>query len=129
MNKINNRPLFSQNLIKLRKERGLSQEELAGRTGLSKRMIAYYETEAVKPPIDKIETIANVLNVGINDLLESKKPNKIQSEFIQIDGRTLKKLKRILSLSPEDRHLVYSFVDSLIIKKTRKESNDRHLVD
>ena len=42
-------------------------------------MIAYYETEAVKPPIDKIEIIAKALNVGINDLLETKNQQKFKA--------------------------------------------------
>ena len=89
-------------------------------------MIAYYETEAVKPPIDKIEIIAKALNVGINDLLETKEPTKIQSMFAQLDGRTLNKLKDILSLSPEQRHLVYSYVDSLLDKKKSKQLTESH---
>ena len=62
MKNFNDRPTFSRNMIRLRKERKITQTELAELTGLSKRMIAYYENEAVKPPIDKIETIAKVLN-------------------------------------------------------------------
>ena len=119
MKNFKNRPLFSRNLIRFRKERKLTQEELASKTGLSKRMIAYYETKAVKPPVDKIDTIAKALNVSINDLLGKQEPTSIQNEFINIDSRTLKKLKNILLLSPEERHLVYTFVDSLLAKKAK----------
>jgi transcriptional regulator with XRE-family HTH domain len=65
MKNFNSRPTFSKNLIRLRKERRLSQSELAKLTNISKRMITYYETKAVKPPIDKIESIAKALNVSI----------------------------------------------------------------
>ena len=78
------RPVFSQNLVKLRKERGLSQSDLAKLCGLTQRMIAYYENEAVKPPIDKIEAIAKVLKVGINKLLGTTEDTTIQKEFAQI---------------------------------------------
>ena len=61
--------------------------------------------------------ITKALNVGINDLLGTNEPTKIQNEFVQMDGRTLKKMKKILSLSSAERHLVYSFVDSLIMRK------------
>ena len=92
----------------------MTQGDLAKLTGLSPRMIAYYETEAVKPPIDKIGIIAKVLNVNIDELLGLHEPTALQNELINIDGRTLKKLKKILSLSTDQRHLVYSFVDDSV---------------
>ena len=100
----------------------ITTEELAKLSGITKRMVAYYETEAVKPPIDKVESLAKALNVNINELLTNKEPTKIQNEFYQLDGRTLKKIKSILSLPPEDRHLVYSFVDSLLMKRQLQDS-------
>jgi transcriptional regulator with XRE-family HTH domain len=121
MKDINIKPKFSQNLIRLRKERGLTQAQLAELTGITRRMIGYYETEAIKPPLDKVEIIAKKLNVGINELIGTNEPTKIQSEFAQLDGRTLKKLKSILLLSPEDRHLVYSYIDSLLNKRKQKQ--------
>jgi transcriptional regulator with XRE-family HTH domain len=120
MKNYSDRPTFSKNLIRFRKERKLTQEELPQLAGLSKRMITYYETKAAKPPVDKIGILAKILHVSIDDLLGIHEPTTIQNEFINIDGRMLKKLKKILSLSTDDRHLVYSFVDSLLMKKEKK---------
>jgi transcriptional regulator with XRE-family HTH domain len=114
------RPLFSQNLIRIRKQRGLSQRELAEKSGVTHRMIAYYEKEAVKPPIDKIEPIAKALGVSISDLLGTKETTKIQDEFAQLDTRTLKKLKMILSLTNQERHMIYTMAESLIKKREEK---------
>jgi len=119
MKNFNNRPIFSKNLIRVRKERKLTQEDLAKLVGLSKRMITYYETKAVKPPIDKINDIAKALKVSIIELLGVHEPTAMQNEFINMDGRTLKKLKTILSLSPEERHLVYTFAETLLLKKKK----------
>ena len=113
----NHRPVFSQNLVKFRKEKGLSQQDLADLTGLSQRMIVYYENEAVKPPIDKIGILAKFLNVEINDLLGINKDTEIQKEFVQIDARTLKKLKIILSLPKHQRHIIYSMAESFLKQK------------
>ncbi len=120
MKNFDNRPIFGRNLVRLRKERKLTQGELAEMTGMSTRMIAYYEIEAVKPPIDKIESLSKALKVSINELLGTNEPNAVQNELIHIDGRTLKRIKKILELSPEERHLVYSYVDSLHFKKEKK---------
>jgi transcriptional regulator with XRE-family HTH domain len=117
------RPIFSRNLIKYRKERGLSQQELANITGLSQRMIVYYENEAVKPPIDKIEILAKALYVKINDLLGTSEESNIQKEFTQIDARTLKKFKKILSLPKHQRHIIYSMTESFIKQNQDNEED------
>lgn len=117
-----NRSNFSKNLIKIRKEKGLTQIDLANLTGFSRRMIAYYETNAINPPIDKIEIIAKALSVNITSLIETKEATEIQNEFSEINTKTIKKIKQILSLSTEKRHLVYSYVDSLLERdKTKKK--------
>jgi transcriptional regulator with XRE-family HTH domain len=120
MKKFDYRPQFSKNLIRLRKAKNLTQEGLAEKTGLSKRMIAYYETEAVKPPIDKIEIIAKALNVNINELLGTNETVSIQDDFATIDSRTLKKIKMILSLPKNQRHIIYTMAESFLKQNTEK---------
>jgi transcriptional regulator with XRE-family HTH domain len=124
MSKKKKQTIFGKNLIRLRKERGLTQAELAKRAKLTQRMIVYYENEAGNPPIDKIKNIADALNVDIKTLLlEDNINNKtISDEFINLNMKTLKRIKQILSLTPEQRHMVYAFVDSLINKNKKKAS-------
>ena len=127
-NKIKKKSVFSNNLIKIRKERGLSQKELAELSGLSQRMIVYYECESGNPPIEKIKKIANALKVDPNDLILENKTKNLKEEFTEINTKTLKRIKQILELSPEDRHVVYSLVDSLLEKdKTKKK--EKQLVE
>lgn len=116
-----NKLTFSENLIRYRKERGLSQQDLANITGITQRMIVYYENKAVKPPIDKIETIAKALHVNINELLGTSEETDIQREFSEIDARTLKKLKMILSLPKNQRHIIYSMAESFLKQNKEKK--------
>lgn len=121
MEKKKKQTIFGKNLIRLRKTRGFTQAELAKRAKISQRMIVYYENEAGNPPIDKIQNIAKALNVDIRELLLEKNiDNKIFSnEFINLNMKTLKRIKQILSLTPEQRHMVYAFVDSLTNKNKK----------
>jgi len=114
MKKLENRPSFGQNILRIRKARKLTQGDLSKLTGLSVRMIAYYELEAVKPPIDKIEIIAKSLNVGINELLGTYESTPSQGDFTNIDSRTLKKMKTILALPKHQRHIIYSMAESFL---------------
>lgn len=125
-----NKPVFSQNLIRFRKERGLTQEKLAELSGLTQRMIVYYENRAIKPPIDKIELLAKTLNVSINDLIGTTEPTEIQNQISQLDSKTLKKLKLILSLPKNERHVIYSIAENFHARKKLEEiTNERYLVD
>jgi hypothetical protein len=80
-------------------------------------MIAYYETEAVKPPIDKVDIIAKVLNVSINDFVGvQEEVTNVQKDLINMDSRILKKIRMILSLPKHQRHLIYSMAESFLKK-------------
>jgi transcriptional regulator with XRE-family HTH domain len=105
-----NRPAFALNIIRFRKLKGLSQVDLAKITGLSKRMIAYYETEAVKPPIDKLELIAKALGVTISDIIEEKKEN---TEILNFDPRILKITMMLKDLNRKDKEYIYGLIKSL----------------
>jgi transcriptional regulator with XRE-family HTH domain len=124
MTGLNGRSTLAKNIIKLRKKHGLSQEDLAKLSGVSRRTIALYETKAAKPPLKNIEKIADALKVKIEALTgkESVKGiGKLDIDFATIDSRTLKKFKQILELSPEQRHMIYSLVDSLAKKNIDKK--------
>jgi len=110
--------VFNKNLVRLRKERGLTQQKLAELSGISQRMIAYYESEeAVNPPMETIGALAKALNIKFEDLVGSNEPSEIQKEFLKIDSRTLSKIKMILSLPKNERHTIYNIAEALISKR------------
>ena len=74
--------IFSKNLLKFRKERGISQKALSEKTGISQRMIVYYENKCTSPPLDKAKAIAEALQISINDLLGTE--DKLDDLFINI---------------------------------------------
>ena len=59
--------IFNKNLAIYRKQRGLSQRELAKLINTTHRTIAYYENETNSIPVDKLEKLAKVLNVSPGD--------------------------------------------------------------
>jgi DNA-binding XRE family transcriptional regulator len=52
---------IAQELLRLRKRQGLSQTEVARRAGLKQPAIARLESGAVKPTLDTIQRVAQVL--------------------------------------------------------------------
>lgn len=60
---------FSERLKKIREQKGLTQEQLAQRCGISRRMIQKYESEVARPRFDASEKIASALEMPVSELL------------------------------------------------------------
>lgn len=56
-------------LIDVRTRKGISQQELATKTHLTRQHINYFETGSRVPDIDKLKSIADVLDVSLDYLL------------------------------------------------------------
>ncbi|MBS0437087.1 MAG: helix-turn-helix transcriptional regulator [Proteobacteria bacterium] len=63
------RELLALNLIRLRAERGWSQDVLAHEAGLHRTFVAHVERQARNASIDNIERLAVALGVDVADLL------------------------------------------------------------
>lgn len=74
---------FPDKLRKLRKERGLTQEELSNSIYISRTMITKYENGTVYPTKENIEKIALFFNVKISDLIDENDNIKISLETIK----------------------------------------------
>lgn len=63
------RAVLSANLVRLRRERGWSQEKLAFESGLDRSFIAHVERQARNIALDNIERLARTLGVPVHVLL------------------------------------------------------------
>ncbi|NMA67348.1 MAG: helix-turn-helix transcriptional regulator, partial [Clostridiaceae bacterium] len=64
---------FSEKLQLLRKNRGLTQEEMAERLDVSRQAVAKWESGQVYPDISNLIQISNLLNVSIDFLVRDQK--------------------------------------------------------
>lgn len=64
------RRIVAQNLRRLRQDRGLSQEELAGQAELNRNYVGMIEREENAPTVDTLEVLAKVLKVAPEELLK-----------------------------------------------------------
>ncbi len=67
---------FQETLSQLRKARGLSQEELAARIGVSRQAVSKWETGDASPDLNKLLALADQLEVSLDTLCgrESSSP-------------------------------------------------------
>ena len=60
--------MFKENLVQLRKMKGLTQEALAEKVGVTRQAIAKWEAGDTMPDLEKSRLIADALGVSLDDL-------------------------------------------------------------
>lgn len=60
---------FGERLRKARRERLLTQEQLATLIGTNRRSIIYYESDEVEPKVSALKALVKALNVTYDALL------------------------------------------------------------
>ncbi len=85
---------FGLRMKSLRKQKGLTQEQLGDMVGVSKDAISRYESNTQTPSLERVRRIALVLNTSVDYLLGLE-----NEPVIKISG-----------LSPKKRKFVYDFI-------------------
>lgn len=67
-------------ILKLRKEKGLSQEEVAEKLNVTRQTVSKWETGESKPDFDKIIPLCDLFSITTEELLRGKKSEEIKEE-------------------------------------------------
>ena len=109
--------IFSENIIYYRKKLGHSQYDLAMISGISRTMISHYEREGMIPTADRLQALANALNIPVFKLFKTRlEETNTETDLTNIDSRSVKKLLDILSLPPDDRNDLYRILNKMLRK-------------
>ena len=65
---------IANRLVQLRKQHGLSQEELAARLGLSRQAVSKWDRAEASPDTDNLILLSRVYGVSIDELLRTEDP-------------------------------------------------------
>jgi len=112
-----------KNLIKYRKNAGLSQVELAKRMKVSQRVVAYYENEATNIPLDQLQNFAEALNVAVIALMDTKIERSTGVEEIGI--RLIRKMKQIEALPRRSKDALWHSINTAIENNAMKQKNKK----
>lgn len=94
--------MFGENLKRIREERGLSQEQLAGILDTSKQVISRYETGQRSPKINTASEYAIKLNVALTELTGyEEKPATSEGDGLILTDDELEHLRLYRSATPE----------------------------
>lgn len=109
---------FKDMLKRLREERGLSQDELARLTQLSKSTISMYENGNREPKFETLEVIADFFNVDMNTLLDKKQP------IMALTQQEETHIKKYRQLDADGKEEIDDLIDVKLAKLQRKAEED-----
>ena len=95
-----------ENIMVVRKQRGLSQGELGKLVGTSGDIIGRYERDKITPSIEVIIKIADTLEESIDYL--------VGKSSLTIDRDTLRRLEDIAALPDEEKCHIFKVLDALL---------------
>jgi transcriptional regulator with XRE-family HTH domain len=110
---------FSQKLSKLRNERGMTQQELAGLIGVGIAQMRRYEKGNSSPTLEVIKNIARTLGVSADELIFDENERVAAAKIL--DRKLLEQFEQISKLNPHDKEAVKTILESMILKGRLEE--------
>lgn len=108
---------FGERLAEMRKAAGYTQQELAAASGVSRRMIVYYEAQEQPPLAEVIAKLAPILGSNADEMLGLVAPRKAPSA---LDARVVRRLRAIEQLAPGDKRELLHLIDAFVEHGRRK---------
>ena len=92
-------------ITELRKEHGLTQEQLGEKIGITNKTISRWETGTYLPPADALLALSERYGVSINEILAGKRIS--EQEYKQVAEENLLQVMKSSSFSLKDRIAFY----------------------
>jgi transcriptional regulator with XRE-family HTH domain len=107
---INTGETIGQRLVRIRKERGFTQVEVAEKIGIIQSLVSSYENNVLKLSAEMAVRFARALGVSTDDLLETKKAKS----SIKPSRKVLRRLESIESLPSHHQQTVLKTIDTML---------------
>jgi transcriptional regulator with XRE-family HTH domain len=103
---------FGSRLLKARKKKGFSQEELARMLGTKGPAVGRYERDAMKPSIEVAANMAQILDVSLDWLVGHTE--------LELDSKMIQRIQQVTKMNPKDREHVFAMLDAFIRQTSLK---------
>lgn len=105
---------FGTNLVRIRKDKGLTQEDLVKKSGVAISQIRRYEADKTSPTLDVIMRLVKALGVSIDELAFDKIRGVAASKIV--DRELLEQFEMISGLEEEEKNAVKKILEGVIVK-------------
>ena len=82
--------MLGENILKLRKKSGLSQEQLGEKVNVTRQTISNWELNETTPNPEQLKLLSKALNVSIDELLDNDIKVVIETKVNEIDINIVK---------------------------------------
>lgn len=104
-------------IARLRRDKGLTQVELAERLGVTQPAVSDYENDDIRVPADVVLKIATILGVSTDELLGLKEaPAKATSSSSPKNRRLFRRLQDIEKLPRRDQQALLRTIEAFLSK-------------
>ena len=104
-----------QRIARLRREKGLTQAELAQRLQVSQPVVSDYENDVIRLPADVVVQIAETLGASTDELLGMKRPAARSDGGIK-NRRLYRRMQEIEKLPRRDQEALLRTIEAFISK-------------
>ena len=103
-------------IIAFRKQKGLSQGELAEMLNIHQSMVTRWEKDKVQPRPESLNRLAEILGISPDELFGAKSAMRLQ------DPKLSELLGQLHKLSPKDLEALTSVIEAMLTKARVQEA-------
>jgi transcriptional regulator with XRE-family HTH domain len=102
---------------RFRKERGITQKEMAERLGVSQPHVSFYERGETRLHAEMLAKVARILRVSADELLGIKTPKSPDAASAAMSAKSRRLLQQVSELPERDQRAVVRLIRSLVSSK------------
>ena len=110
---------FAEKLSKLRKEKGLTQQEMAQKAGVGIAQMRRYEGGKSSPTLEVIKNIAKTLGVSTDELIFDENEGVVPAKIL--DRKLLEQFEDVSKMNPHDKSAIETILESMILRSRLEE--------
>jgi len=114
-----NSETLGQRIARLRKERGLTQKELAEKVGIIQVLVSDYEKGKLRLHAEMVVRFARALGIRADELL-GLTSDVSEGTATKPDLKIMRRLNRIASLPPKEQKIMLKAIDGWLQASQRK---------
>lgn len=107
---------LGEKITKIRKEKKLSQLDIATAIGVSRDAISKYERGDIIPSVENARKMALTLDVSLDFLVSPEEKEDV------LDPKMVQRIKELQSLTSEDQKSIISVIDAFIRDSKAKKA-------
>lgn len=108
---------LGEQIVRLRKQHGWTQDDLAQRVGVHKGHVTRWERDRMRPAAKALAAMAEAFGITVDELLA-----KEEGEFAIGDPQLVRTLHEAQELDEEDKRMVVRFIEALVTKRRMEKA-------